>query len=200
MTRDQLMSKPATFSKLIVIGLLGALSLLLLEIRFEHREALGEAWQSWIPLLYSGAMLALGAAALTRWHRGGRQVLLVGFAAAFLIGFLGLWFHSDGHPISGVFQVLAAWALRPGDDGGVKMGAPPVLAPLAFVGLGSMGVLACSWRFPSERTVQSLDSARNTDREAPSKTGLSTASSPALIRSGRSEDDRRSIRRRHART
>jgi len=177
MTRDQLMSKPATFSKLIVIGLLGALSLLLLEIRFEHREALGEAWQSWIPLLYSGAMLALGAAALTRWHRGGRQVLLVGFAAAFLIGLLGLWFHSDGHPISGVFQVLAAWALRPGDTGGIKMGAPPVLAPLAFVGLGSMGVLACSWRFPSEWTVQSLASARNTDREAPAKAGLSTARS-----------------------
>ncbi len=81
MTREQLMSKPATLSKLMVIGLLGALSLLLLEIRFEHREALGEAWQSWIPLLYCGAMLALGAAALTRWHRGGRQVLLVGVSA-----------------------------------------------------------------------------------------------------------------------
>jgi hypothetical protein len=162
-----------------VIGLLGALCLLLVEIRFEHREALGEAWQSWIPLLYCGAMLALGAAALTRWYRGGRQVLLVGFAAAFLIGLLGTWFHSDGHPISGVFQVLAAWALRPGDAGGIKMGAPPVLAPLAFVGLGSMGMLACSWRFPSEQTVQSLDSARDTDREAPSKVGLSTVSSRA---------------------
>src|SRR3989442_1289574 len=53
MTREQLMSKPATLSKLMVIGLLGALSLLLVEIRFEHREALGEDWQSWIPLLYS---------------------------------------------------------------------------------------------------------------------------------------------------
>ena len=39
MTREQLMSKPATLSKLIVISLLGALSLLLMEIRFEHREA-----------------------------------------------------------------------------------------------------------------------------------------------------------------
>jgi hypothetical protein len=194
MTREQLISKPATLSKLIVIGLLGALSLLLVEIRFEHRETLGEAWQSWIPLLYCGAMLALGAAALTRWQRGGRQVLLVGFAAAFLIGLLGTWFHSEGHPISGLLQVLAAWALRPGDAGGIKMGAPPVLAPLAFVGLGSMGVLACSWRFPSERTVQSLDLARNTDREAPSKAGLSTASSRALVRSGRSKDDRRSMK------
>jgi hypothetical protein len=190
MTREQLMSKPATFSKLIVISLLGALSLLLVEIRFEHREALAEAWQSWIPLLYCGAMLALGAAALTRWHRGGRQVLLMGFAAAFLIGLLGLWFHSEGHPISRVFQVLAAWALRPGDDGGIKIGAAPVLAPLAFVGLGSMGVLACSWRFPTEQTVHSLHSARDTHSEAPSTAGLSTEGSRALIRSGRSKADR----------
>jgi hypothetical protein len=188
------MSKPATFSKLIVIGLLGALSLLLVEIRFEHREALGEAWQSWIPLLYCGAMLALGVAALTRWHRGGRQVLLVGFAAAFLIGLLGLWFHSEGHPVSGVFQVLAAWALRPGDAGGIKRGVPPVLAPLAFVGLGSMGVLACSWRFAPEQTVQSLDSARDTQSEAPSKAGPSTVGSRAPIRSDRSKDDRRSMK------
>ncbi len=179
------MSKPATLSKLTVVGLLGALSLLFVEIRFEHREVLGEAWQSWIPLLYCGAMLALGAAALTRWHRGGRQVLLVGFAAAFLIGLLGTWFHSDGHPISGVLQVLAAWALRPGDAGGIKMGVPPVLAPLAFVGLGSMGVLASSWRFPSEQAIQSLDSAQDMNGEASSKAGLSTVSSPALIRSGR---------------
>jgi len=151
-TREQLMSKPATFSKLMVVGLLGALSLLLVEIRFEHREALGEAWPSWIPLIYTGGMLALGAAGLARWDRGGRKVLLAGFAVAFLVGLLGLWFHSDGHPVSGVLQVFGAWLLRPGASGGIKQGAPPVLAPLAFVGLGSMGVLACSWRFPPEQS------------------------------------------------
>jgi len=159
-TREQLMANPATLSKLMVVGLLGALSLLLVEIRFEHRAVLGEAWQSWIPLFYSGGMVALGAGGLARWHRGGRQVLRVGFAAAFLIGLLGLWFHSDGHPLSGVLQVLAAWTLRPGANGGIKLGAPPVLAPLAFVGLGSMGVLACSWRFAPVQSVQALDSPR----------------------------------------
>jgi hypothetical protein len=147
MNRKQLMAQPATFSKLMVVGLLGGLSLLLVEIRFEHRAALGESWQSWIPLFYSGGMVALGAGGLVRWHRGGRQVLQVGFALAFLVGLLGLWFHSDGHPLSGIMQVLAVWTLRPGASGGIKAGAPPVLAPFAFIGLGSMGVLACRWRF-----------------------------------------------------
>jgi hypothetical protein len=189
MTREQLMARPATLSKLMVVGLLGALSLLLVEIRFEHRETLGEAWQSWIPLVYSGAMLALGVAALTRWHRGGRQVLLLGFGVAFLIGILGVWFHSEGHPISRVLQVLAAWALRPGENGGIKPGAPPVLAPLAFVGLGSMGVLACSWRFPSEQAVQP-ERSQAQSRATPSTTGSAALALP----SGRSEDDRPSIK------
>jgi hypothetical protein len=147
------MSKPATFSKLMVVGLLGALLLLLVEIRFEHRAALGEDWQSWIPLFYSAAMLVLGAVGLARWDRGGRRMLLVGFAVACVVGLLGLWFHSDGHPLTGVLQVLAAWTLRPGASGGIKAGGPPVLAPLAFMGLGSMGVLACWWRFPAELSL-----------------------------------------------
>jgi len=184
------MSKPATLSKLIVIGLLGALSLLLVEIRFEHREALGEAWQSWIPLVYCSAMLVLSAVALIRWYRGGRQVLLAGFAAAFLVGLLGLWFHSKGHPISGVLQVLGAWALRPGDSGGIKMGEPPVLAPLAFVGLGSIGVLACWWRFPSEQAVPSLGSSAETSRAHLSSTG----SRALAARSAHPDDDRRPVK------
>src|SRR5260370_9305627 len=107
------MANPATLSKLMVVGLLGALSLLLVEIRFEHRAVLGEAWQSWIPLFYSGGMVALGAGGLARWHRGGRQALRVGFAAAFLIGLLGLWFHSCGHPLSRLLQLLRAWRFAP---------------------------------------------------------------------------------------
>lgn len=146
------MSKPSTFSKLMVAGLLGALALLLAEIRFEHRAALGEAWQSWIPVFYSAAMLALGVVGLARWDRGGRWLLLMGFAAAYLVGLLGVWFHSDGHPVSGVLQVFGIWTLRPGANGGIQSGSPPVLAPLSFVGLGSMGILACWWRFPSPQS------------------------------------------------
>jgi len=37
----------------IAAALLGGVALLLCELRFEHREVLGETWRSWIPLIYA---------------------------------------------------------------------------------------------------------------------------------------------------
>jgi hypothetical protein len=124
--------------------LLGA-AFLLFEIRFEHREVLGETWRSWIPLGYVGVLLAVGIPAWIRWSNGGRRLLGALFAVAMAVGLLGAWFHSDGRPIGTLVRVATAWALSPGKDGGMKPGsAPPLLAPLAFCGIGLLGVLACA--------------------------------------------------------
>jgi hypothetical protein len=130
--------------RLIAAGLLGGVALLLCELRFEHREALGETWHSWIPLVYAGTTLAAGLLALSRWDAGGRRVLGLFFAAGFAVGLAGLWFHTGGHPLREVRAVLAIWGVPIGRDGGIKQGSrPPALAPLAFCGLGTLGVLAC---------------------------------------------------------
>lgn len=126
------------------ILVLGA-AFLLCEIRFEHREVLGETWRSWIPLGYAALLLAVGAPAWFAWSRGGRKLLAALFAIAVAVGLLGAWFHSDGRPAKTLVRVAAAWALPPGKDGGLKPGsAPPLLAPLAFCGLGLLGLLACA--------------------------------------------------------
>ena len=123
---------------------LGA-AFLLCEIRFEHREVLGETWRSWIPLGYAALALAGGIPAWLAWKRGGRKVLRGLFALALAVGLAGAWFHSDGRPVRTFARVAAAWALPPGKDGGTKPGsAPPLLAPLAFCGLGLLGLLACA--------------------------------------------------------
>jgi hypothetical protein len=123
---------------------LGA-AFLLCEIRFEHREVLGETWRGWIPLSYAALLLAAGIPAWFAWSRGGRKVLAALFALALAVGLLGAWFHSEGSPGKSMIRVAAAWALPPGKDGGMKPGsAPPLLAPLAFCGLGLLGLLACS--------------------------------------------------------
>ena len=128
----------------VVAAVLGGAALLLAEVRFEHREVLAEAWQAWLPLAYAALLLLGGGAALLRWRQGGRQVLAALFALGFVVGALGIWFHSSGHPLRHVLQVLAAWQVPPGQNGGIKIGSePPTLAPAAFWGLASIGLIAC---------------------------------------------------------
>ena len=116
--------------------------MLLLDIRSEHVDVVRESWKPWIPIYYSGAMLLVGAVALARWDRGGRQVLLVAFRASVIVGALGFWFHNRGHLVTGVTTVLEAWTLPLH-----RKDAPPALAPLSFAGLGMLGVMACARRF-----------------------------------------------------
>ena len=124
--------------------LVGGAALLALEIRFEHREALGETWRSWIPLVYAVCTVAAGGAALVAWERGGRKVLLGLFALGLLVGPAGFLLHSGGHPLRAAKEVLSAWTLAPGQGGGIERGHPPALAPLAFAGLGALGVVVCA--------------------------------------------------------
>src|SRR3954469_2709630 len=126
-------------------ALLGGALMLLAEIRFEHREVLGETWRGWIPLGFLALLLAVGGPAWLKWRSGGRKVLSALFAGAIVVGAAGFWFHSGGRPARAMQRIASAWSLKPGDDGGEKPGgAPPALAPLAFVGLGLLGVLACA--------------------------------------------------------
>jgi hypothetical protein len=126
-------------------AVLGGVALLLFELRFEHREVLGETWHSWIPLVYTGVTSLAGAVALVRWNAGGRRALAFLFGAGIAVGLLGFWFHTGGHVLTGLRDVLAAWRIPLGHDGGVKIGSkPPALAPLAFCGLGTLGVLICA--------------------------------------------------------
>jgi len=133
-----------TVNEVIVAALLLGSALLLVEIRFEHREVLGETWVAWLPLASAALLLVGGAVALPFWRRGGRGVLTALFAVAFVVGTVGVWFHSHGQPFAHVTKVLSAWLLHPGQSGGVPVGTePPALAPAAFCGLGLLGLIAC---------------------------------------------------------
>ena len=82
------------------------------------------------------------------WRLGGQVVTPLGaILAGTATGLLGAWFHSGGRPYRAVTRVVSAWALPAGQNGGEKPGAaPPVLAPLAFSGLGLLGLLVCAGR------------------------------------------------------
>jgi hypothetical protein len=126
--------------------LVGGAAVLLLEIRFEHREVLGETALAWTPIVYSGATVLIGAICLGIWDRGGHKVLAALFAIGVLVGLAGLWFHTDGHVVQGLTRVVGIWKFPPGSNGGIKHDPPPALAPLSFCGLGAIGFLVCRKR------------------------------------------------------
>jgi hypothetical protein len=145
-------------NRIIVLALLGGLASLMIDIRWEHRVELGRQWQTWIPLVYIGLMLIAGGVGLYRWNAWGRRVLQVGFLLCVIVGVLGTWFHSKGDPIGNFRHVLTAWAVPPGTNGGIKTGStPPEMAPLAFAGLGVIGLLCCSKRFQCESNFKGIE-------------------------------------------
>ncbi len=126
--------------RLIAAVLIGGAAFLLVELRFEHREVLGEEWPSWIPLVYCAATLATGAIALRSWSTWGRPMLAGVFLLGVVVGAVGFWFHTGGHLLGGIAELLRAWRIPPGQDGGIRIGSrPPPIAPLAFCGLGTLG-------------------------------------------------------------
>ena len=144
-------------NRIIVLLLLGGLLALMIDIRWEHRVELARQFATWIPLNYGVLMLIAGGVGLYKWNSWGRRVLQVGFSLALIVGVLGVWFHGGNDHVGSVLRVLTAWKLPLGANGGVKIGStPPELAPLAFVGLGLIGLLACAKRFqcdpPSAKT------------------------------------------------
>ena len=140
-----------SLNKIMVLLLLGGLASLMLDIRWEHRVELGRQWETWIPLVYAGLMLIAGVVGLYKWNSWGRRVLQVGFSLGLIVGALGVWFHGGKDLVGSVLRVLTAWRVPLGTNGGVKVGStPPELAPLAFVGLGLIGLLVCSKRFQSD--------------------------------------------------
>jgi hypothetical protein len=131
------------------MAFLGGAATLLVELRWEHRVAIGEEWPSILPLGWLALLLALGAAALLF---GGRltAALRAVCALGLLLGPLGVVLHAEGKPLQRIGKALSAWSLPRGKDGGEKPGeGPPPLAPLGLAGLGLAGLLALQ-RSPRE--------------------------------------------------
>ena len=119
----------------------GGFLLLLSEIRFEHREVLLDDWRPWIPIYFSVAM-ALFIPFATFYNRYNlRKMLMFTYVLSLFLGMLGVIFHSDGHAIERIRDLFTVWTSSVQSGAAVAGHYPPVLAPLSFAGLGSIGLL-----------------------------------------------------------
>ena len=120
--------------------LVGGFLLMMIDIRFEHRQVVGEIQIAWLPIFYSMAMLVLIPLGVALWKNVGRYILAVCYVGAIIVGMLGIYFHSDGHLIARLQEVVSvwqAWVTKIDPNGPFY---PPILAPFAFLGLGSIGL------------------------------------------------------------
>lgn len=124
---------------LLLLGYVG----LFLEIRYDHNHVLMHKSIAWTPIIYSAVMVVAGTVSLAFWDSWGRTVMLWLFAAGLIVGLLGFWLHNTGHPFDGIGTLLSTLAGNHPDP----QSRPPVLAPLAFAGLGAVGGAACLPRF-----------------------------------------------------
>jgi len=129
------------FSKLAAMT--GGFSMLLLEIRFQHRAALVDDWRPWIPIVFCSLMIYLIPVAGIFWHKEGKMLLIGAFCLTMVLGMIGVYFHSDGHLIEHLMELMRVWIIPPKEGAEIAAHYPPILAPLAFVGLGAIGLLFC---------------------------------------------------------
>lgn len=155
-----------------IAAMSGGFLMLLLEIRFQHRAALIDDWRPWMPIVFCNLMIYLIPVAGIFWHKGGKQILLCAYCLTIALGAIGVYVHSQGHLVERLVELLRVWTIPPGQAAEIAAHYPPVLAPLAFMGLGSIGLLFC---FDSQQNLAEIQV--RTDNDSTVRTNVETSMS-----------------------
>ena len=130
-------------SRVLVLLLAGAFAGLMADLRVEHVDVVREHAVGWVPIVYSGVMAVACILAAMVWNDVARRIMIVLFLAALGVGGTGFYLHNNGKFMRVMKRSMNAWV-----DADMKHSdAPPQTAPLAFAGLGVVGVLASLKRF-----------------------------------------------------
>ncbi len=130
--------KSLTLGRILMIALAGGFAGLMMDIRVEHVEAVHENRIAWVPIFYSAFMAVASTIAFVGWTRRSRIVISCFFLLAVGVGAIGFYFHNNGNVKKVITNSIRAWV----DPKMEHSEGPPMVAPLAFVGLGMIGTLA----------------------------------------------------------
>jgi hypothetical protein len=132
-------------ARILVLILSGAFAGLMADIRVEHVEVVHGRVTAWLPIIYAGVMAVACFVAFVFWNKTARLILLPLFLLAFVVGFVGFYLHNHGDLQSVIKTSMQAWT----DSTMEHPDGPPQFAPLAFAGLGVIGILVTLKRFNS---------------------------------------------------
>ena len=134
-----------SLARVLVLLLGGAFVGLMVDIRVEHVDVVRERSIAWLPIIYSGFMAIACHVAFVLWNKSTRLAMRLLFLLALVLGGMGFYFHNHGNLKKVILTSIHAWT----DPKMNHSDAPPQVAPLAFAGLGVIGILASLKRFNS---------------------------------------------------
>ncbi len=148
-----------TLNRLLFAFLTAGFLFLATETFLEHSGILGKKPPALIPVAFSVVALLVSAAAAAAWPSNPARLVRAFFVLPLLVGLAGLYFHNEDR-LEGHAALPAAIAdEEEGEhdesgstaaDGHEEDHHPPILAPLAFVGMGVLGLLAAARRWPAD--------------------------------------------------
>ena len=144
-TADSVSQNCWPLARILILILAGAFVGLMVDIRVEHVDVVRERTVAWLPIIYSGFMTLACLVAFGFWNRTTRRIMAPLFLLAFIIGGMGFYFHNQGNFKEVIKTSISAWI----DPNMNHSDAPPQFAPLAFAGLGVIGLLASFEHFNS---------------------------------------------------
>jgi len=143
-----------------MLVLFGGFATLVVEVRYEHREAVHEAWQAWIPIVYT-AVAALASLVAMGAKKGLRKTVNFVFALGLAVGVFGLYMHvrkDDGTVDLSKFEKFVMPDKTVYSSEKDVRGNPiptsirrPIAAPLGIAGLSAIGFIVTSALFRGGR-------------------------------------------------
>jgi hypothetical protein len=138
-------TNPWPLARVLILILAGGFLGLMIDIRVEHVDVVRRHAIAWVPIIFSAFMTIACLTAFIRWTQTARRIMLLLFLLALVVGGLGFYLHNDGNIQNVITTSINAWT----DPKMKHSKAPPQTAPLAFAGLGVIGILASLKRFNS---------------------------------------------------
>ena len=110
----------------------------------EHLDTFKDEPLAWVPVAFSVVGLVIGGIASARWNERSIRWLHWCFVAALAVGGAGLYLHV-AEQFESEEEHVAEHGKAVKDEK-----APPILPPLAFVGLGAFGLVATLRKWNAE--------------------------------------------------
>jgi hypothetical protein len=146
------MMKNFSLNRMIILIVAAGFAFLLADTILEHFEAVNHHRLAILPIAFSFIGLVLAFITALRWQKPALRALHVFLMLAALLGLGGMFLHNSER-FEAKEHVVAAEGMKNEGEGEKRPGKkhfPPILAPMAFVGIAAVGLLGTSRRWGAE--------------------------------------------------